>query len=67
MKHKLKINISDNDRDLGIVKCRNVTLRERFLQYLLGRKQRVTIIVPGNSVKSVDISEVSEVDDLDAF
>ncbi|ANX01837.1 MAG: hypothetical protein PHX02_07650 [Oscillospiraceae bacterium] len=67
MKHKLKINISDNDRDLGIVKCRNVTLRERFLQYLLGRKQRVTIIVPGNSVKSVDIREVSEVDDLDAF
>jgi hypothetical protein len=66
MKHKLKINISDNDRDLGIVKCRNVTLRERFLQYLLGRKQRVTIIVPGNSVKSVDIREVSEVDDLDA-
>jgi len=65
MKHKLKINISDNDRDLGIVKCRNVTLRERFLQYLLGRKQRVTIIVPGNSVKSVDIREVSEVDDLD--
>lgn len=67
MKHKLKINISDNDRDLGIVKCRNVTLRERFSQYLLGRKQRVTIIVPGNSVKSVDIREVSEVDDLDAF
>lgn len=67
MKHKLKINISDNDRDLGIVKCRNVTLQERFLQYLLGRKQRVTIIVPGNSVKSVDIREVSEVDDLDAF
>ncbi|HOT59593.1 MAG TPA: hypothetical protein PLJ83_08035 [Spirochaetales bacterium] len=67
MKHKLKINISDNDRDLGIVKCRNVTLRERFLQYLLRRKQRVTIIVPGNSVKSVDIREVSEVDDLDAF
>jgi hypothetical protein len=67
MKHKLKINISDNDRDLGIVKCRNVTLRERFLQYLLGRKQRVTIIVPGNSVKSVDIREVSEVDDFDAF
>lgn len=66
MKHKLKINISDNDRDLGIVKCRNVTLRERFLQYLLGRKQRVTIIVPGNSVKSVDILEVPEVDDLDA-
>jgi hypothetical protein len=66
MKHKLKINISDNDRDLGIVKCRNVTLREKFLQYLLGRKQRVTIIVPGNSVKSVDIREVSEVDDLDA-
>jgi len=65
MKHKLKINISDNDRDLGIVKCRNVTLREKFLQYLLGRKQRVTIIVPGNSVKSVDIREVSEVDDLD--
>lgn len=66
MKHKLKINISDNDRDLGIVKCRNVTLREKFLQYLLGRKQRVTIIVPGNSVKSVDILEVPEVDDLDA-
>ena len=67
MKHKLRINISDNDRELGIVKCRNVTFREKFLQYLLGRKQRVTIIVPGNSVKSVDIREVSEVDDLDAF
>ena len=50
---------------LGIVGTRTVTLRERIMRKLLGRKQRVTIVVPGNSVKQIDIAETD--DDLMAL
>ena len=42
-----------------------MTLRERIMRKLLGRKQRVTIVVPGNSVKQIDIAETD--DDLMAL
>ena len=35
------------------------------MRKLLGRKQRVTIVVPGNSVKQIDIAETD--DDLMAL
>ena len=35
------------------------------MRKLLGRKQRVTIVVPGNSVKQIDIAETN--DDLMAL
>ncbi len=37
-----------------------VTVREKFLRFLFGRRQRLTVIVPGDSVESLSINEVAE-------
>jgi len=60
MRHNLKISMSKKSQSGGIVQCRNVTLREKTLTRLLGRRERVMILVPGNSVESVCITEVPE-------
>lgn len=58
MTHKLKISVSKKPQTGGLVCVRNVTVREKVLRWLLGTPQKLTIIVPGNSVQSVDISEI---------
>ena len=60
MKHTLQIGVSRKPTSDGIVSCRNVSIRERFLRFLLGDKRSLTIIVPGNSVREVDICETQE-------
>jgi hypothetical protein len=55
--HTLKIGVSKEPPDGGIVSCRRVDLRERLLRLLLGKKRRLTILVPGDSVKSLSIIE----------
>ena len=50
MRHNLKISVSKEPQSGGIVQCRNVSLREKLLTRLLGRKEQVMILVPGNSV-----------------
>ena len=53
MRHKLKISVSKEPQN-------SVTLREKMLTRLLGRKERVMILIPGNTVESLDITELSE-------
>ena len=60
MKHNLKISVSKKPQSGGIVSCRNVTIRERFLRFLLGDKQKLTILVPGDTVQELAISEIKE-------
>ena len=60
MKHSLNISVSKKPPEGGIVQCRNVSLREKLLTRLLGRREKVMILVPGNSVESVCITEVPE-------
>jgi len=57
IKHNLKISVSKLPQTGGIVTCRNVTVRERILRFLLGDKQRVTILIPGDSVEELSICE----------
>lgn len=59
-KHKLRINLSDESAADALVSARTVSLHERLLAKLLGRKQRVTVLVPGNQVGSVEIVEPAE-------
>jgi len=59
--HTLKIGVGrETPPDGGIVRCRKVDVRERLLRFLLGEKRRLTILVPGDSVKMLSIKEVSE-------
>ena len=60
MKHTLKISVAKEPASGGIVSCRNVSMRERLVRFLLGEKQRLTIIVPGDTVRELAISEVME-------
>ena len=60
MRHKLLISVSKKPRNDGIVSFRNITVREKFLRFLFGGKQKITILVPGDSVESLCIEEVRE-------
>lgn len=57
MRHTLRISVSKEPPGGGIVGCRYVTIRERLVRFLLGDKRRLTIIVPGDSVKTLSIVE----------
>jgi hypothetical protein len=60
MKHNLCISVSKTPKDGGIVRCQQRTLRERLLRCLLGEKRSVTVIVPGDSVECVSITELPD-------
>ncbi len=51
------MHTDDWDPAERIVSCRRVTLRERLLRRLLGAPSRLTILVPGDSVKTQSIIE----------
>jgi hypothetical protein len=61
MHHTLKIGVGKVPSDGGIVHCRKRHMREQILRFLLGKRLTVTILVPGNSVKTLSI--VEEADD----
>lgn len=60
MKHNLKISVSKEPQTGGIVSCKSITLREKMLNRLLGQKRRVVVLIPGDSVDTVSITEVTE-------
>ena len=60
MKHNLKICVSKEPKAGGVVACRSISLRQKLLTRLLGPLDKVMIIVPGNSVQTVAITEVME-------
>ena len=60
MKHSLTINVSKDLQSNGIVACQSITLREKFLNKLLGAKQKVLVLVPGDSVESIAITEIED-------
>lgn len=60
MKHNLKISVSKEPQTGGLVQCRNLNLREKLLTRLLGPERRVMLLIPGNSVSTLSITEVAE-------
>ena len=60
MKHNLHISVSKKPVNRGIVSVRNVTVRERLMRFLLGDKVKLTVLVPGNSVKGISITEIPD-------
>ena len=61
MKHKLKINVANESPKEGIVACKRKKLRRGLLRKLFRTDaDKVTIIIPRDSVNDVTISEVDE-------
>lgn len=58
----LKITVSKKPQTGGLIAVRSVTIRERFLRFLLGDKYKITILVPGDRVQEIAISEAKEED-----
>jgi len=57
MRHKLRISVSKEPQSGVIVGCKQITIRERLVRFLLGDNRRLTLIIPGDSVKTMSIVE----------
>lgn len=62
MQHSVKIRLSGSRDSSDILQCRTLRLRERVLRLLFGGQQRITVLIPGGSVETLDIQEVDSHD-----
>lgn len=61
MKHKLKISVANESPKGGIVTCKKKRVKRGLFKRLFGiDPDKVTIIIPGDSVQDVTIQEVAE-------
>ena len=60
MKHNLRITVSKERPDGGVMACRHVSIRERLLRRLFGDQVRLTVLVPGDSVDEVTVTETGK-------
>ena len=60
MRHTLQISVSKKPVNGGAVSVRRVSIRERLMRFLFGDTDRLTVIVPGNSVEELSIREIAE-------
>lgn len=58
MRHIMKITVGKGKCANGVLACRCLTVREKLLRLLLGSPVKLTVLVPGDSVEAVEISEV---------
>lgn len=66
IRHRLKLHIAKViPEDPGGVATKTVPIRERLLRFLLGKRRQVTLVVPGDSIRQIDITETD--DDLMAL
>ena len=54
-KHRLKVTLTDQPEPDAAVSTRKVSIRSRIARKLLGNLQQLTVLVPGNQVRSVEI------------
>ena len=59
MHHSLRLSIGRQPKD-GVVALRQITVRERILRFLLGKPKRVLVLVPGDTVRELAITDITE-------
>lgn len=62
MRHHLNLDLADHQPREKVVGLRRVTLRERLARLILGESQTFTVVVPGDSVDQVTITQHSDED-----
>lgn len=60
MKHNLHISVSDKPQRNGMVSCKSISIRERFLRMFFGKKQKIVILVPGDAIEELAITKTTE-------
>ena len=58
MQHNLRISVTRHPDTGGVVAIRSVSIRERLLRFLLGEKRKLTILVPGDTISGIEISDI---------
>ena len=58
MKHFLQISVTKEPKNDGVAAVRKVSVREKLLHFLFGDKAKLTVIVPGDTVEELAITEV---------
>lgn len=51
----LHVRLSNKASPKGTVSYKNVSIREKLLRILFGKKQKITILVPGDDVEKLMI------------
>lgn len=54
-KHRLKFTLTDQPEPHAAVSTRKVSTRSRIARKLLGDPQQLTVLVPGDQVRTVEI------------
>lgn len=60
MQHNLRISVTRQPVNGGVVAIRSVSVRERLLRLLLGEKRKLTILVPGDTVSGIEINDIHD-------
>ena len=60
MSRGLTISVSRTLRTDGTLAYRGITLREKLLASLLGPPRKLMVLVPGDNVDSISVTEVLE-------
>lgn len=61
LKHRITINVTDpHGRKASVLKGADMKLPSRLVRFLFGDFQQVYLLTPGQTVESVNISEVRE-------
>lgn len=64
MRHQLNLDLAAREK---VVDLRRVTLRERLARLILGEPKELTLVIPGDSVDQVTITQHGGDDDLMAL
>lgn len=60
MRHNLRITVSKERPDGGVIACKHLTVREKLLRFLLGKPVKLTVLVPGDNVEEVTVTEAGK-------
>ena len=61
MKHRITINVTDpNGKKAAVLRGADMKLPAKFVRFLFGDFQQIYLLSPGQTVESVNISEVKE-------
>jgi hypothetical protein len=60
MKHNMRIKVAKHQSNNKLLNFKNISIREKFMRLLFGSKRDVMVLVPGDSVKEVEIHEIKE-------
>lgn len=61
LKHKVTINVAKSGGERSpVIESSRRSIRTRMLDFLFGKKARLLVITPGDSVETVEIKEIKE-------